>query len=165
MNKMEELLWSYIDGNCTAEEQKTISTLIAQDEAYRLKYQELLTLNKEFAAIELDEPPMAFTYNVIEAIRTENAQTPLKATINKRIIMGITLFFVLILACLLVFTLANINWSVGAISVNIPAGLKIPNPSSFISKPVIEGFLFFDVVLGLFLFDSYLRNKKLSKQV
>ena len=165
MNKMEELLWSYIDGNCTADEQKTISTLIAHDEGYRLKYQELLNLNKEFAAIELDEPPMAFTYNVIEAIRTENAQTPLKATINKRIIMGITIFFVLIVASLLVFVLANVNWSIGAASIDIHTGLKMPNPSSFVSKPVIEGFLFFDLVLGLFLFDSYLRNKKVSKQV
>jgi hypothetical protein len=79
--------------------------------------------------------------------------------------MGITIFFVLTVICLLVFTLANVNWSVGTVSVHIPTGLKIPDPSSFVSKSVIQGFLFFDVVLGLFLFDSYLRNKKVSKQV
>jgi len=86
MNTMEEILWNYIDGNCTADEQKIITSLIDRDEAYRAKYRELLSLNKEFSAIELDEPPMAFTYNVMEAIRTEHAQKPLKAAINKRII-------------------------------------------------------------------------------
>ena len=29
MNNIEEKLWSYIDGNCTPDEQKAISALIA----------------------------------------------------------------------------------------------------------------------------------------
>jgi len=104
MNNIEEILWNYIDGNCTADEQKAISDLIAGDEAYRIKYNELLNLNKAFAGMELDEPPMAFTYNVMETIRTEYAQKPLKAAINKRIIRGISIFFVLTIVCLSVFT-------------------------------------------------------------
>src|ERR1700733_7676515 len=102
MNNMEEKLWSYIDGLCTPEEQKAIGDLINTDAAVGSKYRELLKLNKEFAAMELDEPPMAFTYNVIEAIRTENAQVPLKAAINKRIIRGISIFFIATLAILLI---------------------------------------------------------------
>ncbi|MDB5015903.1 MAG: hypothetical protein JWQ84_735 [Mucilaginibacter sp.] len=164
MNNIEEILWNYIDGNCTADEQKNISALIEQDEAYKLKYQELLLLNKEYAAIELDEPPMAFTYNVMEAIRTENAQQPLKAAINKRIIMGISMFFVLTIVLLLVYTLASVNWSAGDVSANIPSGFKMPDITSYITKPVMMGFLFFDVVLGLFLFDTWLRNKRVLKQ-
>jgi anti-sigma factor RsiW len=77
MSSIEEKLWNYIDGTCTPDEQEAIARLIAQDEIYRRKYNELLKLNAEFAAIELDEPPMAFTYNVMEAIRTENAQQQL----------------------------------------------------------------------------------------
>ena len=165
MNNIEEILWNYIDGNCTADEQKTIGALIEQDEAYRHKYEELLNLNKQFSAIELDEPPMAFTYNVMEAIRTENAQQPLKAVINKRIIMGISTFFVLTLVLLLAYTLSSVNWSAQHISVNIPSGVKIPDITNYITKPVIQGFLFFDVILGLFLFDTWLRNKKVQKQV
>jgi hypothetical protein len=156
MNNIEEILWNYIDGHCTADEQKTISALIAHDEDYKHKYQELLTLNKEFSAMELDEPPMAFTYNVLEAIRTEQAQKPLKAAINKRIIWGISTFFILTISALLIYALASINWSADAVSVKVPNGLKMPD----ITKPVMEGFLFFDVILGLFLFDAYLNNKK-----
>jgi hypothetical protein len=165
MNNIEEILWNYIDGNCTADEQKAISNLIAGDEAYRIKYNELLSLNKAFAEMEFDEPPMAFTYNVMETIRTEYAQKPLKAAINKRIIRGISIFFVLTIVCLLVFTLANISLSLGGAPVNLSAGIKIPDIGKYITKPVIEGFLFFDLVLALYLFDTYLRRKNLSKQV
>jgi len=165
MNNMEEILWNYIDGNCTADEQKAISKLIASDEAYRIKYNELLNLNKTFAGMELDEPPMAFTYNVMETIRAEYAQKPLKAAINKRIIKGISIFFVFTIACLLVFTLANTNLSLGSLPVSPSAGIKMPDIGKYITKPVIEGFLFFDLVLALYLFDTYLRRKNLSKQL
>jgi len=165
MNNIEEILWNYIDGNCTADEQKAISDLIAGDEAYRIKYNELLNLNKAFAGMELDEPPMAFTYNVMETIRTEYAQKPLKAAINKRIIRGISIFFVLTIVCLLVFTLANISLPAGSVPISVPSGLKMPDIGRYITKPVIEGFLFFDLVLSLYLFDTYLRRKNLSKQV
>mgnify|MGYP001551460018 FL=1 len=83
MNTMEEKLWNYIDGSCTADEKKAIDILIAQDEAYRRNYDELLALNQEFSKMELDEPSMAFTYNVMEGIRAEHARQPLKASIDK----------------------------------------------------------------------------------
>jgi anti-sigma factor RsiW len=162
MNDLEEKLWDYIDGNCTADEQNAIKSLIAGDEEFRLKYEELLMLNRRFSAMELDEPPMAFTYNVIEAIRTERAQQPLKAAINKRIIWGIALFFILTLTVLLVYTIMNISWS----SINVSTvNFKLPPVKNYLTRPVIQGFLFFDVVLALFLLDNYLRKKTLSKQI
>ncbi len=167
MNNIEEKLWNYIDGVCTAEEQASISKLMASDEAVRLKYQELLVLNQEFENMELEEPPMAFTYNVIEAIRTEEARVPLKAAINKRIIRGIMLFFVISLSGFLVYALTQMDISsVGVPNIvsKVPAGLKMPDLSFHISKSVVEGFMFFDVVLALFLFDTYLRRKNIPKQ-
>ena len=160
MNNIEEKLWNYIDGNCSVEEEKAISSLIAADEACRLKYQELLNLNKEISGIGLDEPPMAFTYNVMEAIRTEQARQPLKAAVNNRIIRSIAAFFVLTLLGLLVYTFANVSWTSVHVPSEIPSNLKLPDTSNLFSRPVIEGFFFFDMVLGLFLFDSYLRRKK-----
>jgi len=163
MNSIEEQLWNYIDGTCTADEQSAINQLIASDEAVRLKYHELLALNMEFATMELEEPPMAFTYNVIEAIRTEQAQAPLKAAINKRIIMGIAIFFVLTLTGFLVFAFTKMDFaSLGSVNlgVKVPSNFKMPEVGTQFSKPLVEGFMFLDVVLGLFLFDAYLRRKK-----
>jgi hypothetical protein len=158
MSSIEEKLWNYIDGSCTPEEQEALSLLIAQDEVYRRKYEELVQLNAEFSTIELDEPPMAFTYNVMETIRTEYAQQPLKAAINKRIIRGIGLFFVITISAILIFALANIHWSAGTAASHIAPDL-LPKFKGLLTGPAMQVFLFFDVVLGLYLLDGYLRRK------
>lgn len=168
MNTIEEKLWNYIDGTCSPAEQDAIARLIEQDEAYAQKYQELLALNQEFAKMELDEPPMAFTYNVMETIRTENAMQPLKANIDKRIILGIAIFFAVTILALLTFTFANIHISginISAADIKLPAGVKLPSTNSLFSGPVLKWFLIFDVVLALFLTDAYLRRKKTARQL
>ncbi len=164
MSSMEEKLWDYIDGSCTPEEQQAITLLIEQDELYRRKYEELLQLNAEFSAIELDEPPMAFTYNVMETIRTENAQQPLKAAINKRIIKGIGFFFVFTISAILIFALSNIHWSAGTSDVHIPSSALL-QLKGLVSGPAMQVFVFFDVVLALYLFDGYLRRKANNKML
>jgi hypothetical protein len=159
---IEEKLWNYIDGACTPEEQQAISRLIEQDEVYRRKYQELLQLNQEFAGIELDEPPMAFTYNVMETIRAEHAQNPLKAAIDKRIIRGISIFFGFTISVLLIIALSSIHWS--AMGSAGPAfKFTMPNIAQYFTGNFMKGFMFFDVVLALFLFDGYLRKKTATK--
>jgi len=164
MNTVEEKLWNYIDGNCTPEEQEAISRLIERDEVYRRKYDELLALNAEFTAMELDEPPMAFTYNVMESIRNENALKPLKAQVNKNIIRGIGLFFVLTISVMLIFALASIHWSAGAGSRPSAPGFTLPNIRHYLTGPTMQIFLFFDVILALYLGDNYLRKKRMQKE-
>ncbi len=165
MNSIEETLWNYIDGNCTPDEQKAVSALIGQDEAYRTKYNELLALNREFAAMELDEPPMAFTYNVMEAVRAEEALKPLKAAINKRIIRTIAIFFICMLSVSLVFVLANIHLTSGNDTATLAQKFRLPNIKSYITPPMIEGFLFLDVILALYMFDAFLRKRHQHKEV
>ena len=126
MNNVEEKLWNYIDGTCSEEEQKAIGTLIAQDETYKRKYEELLALNQEFSKMELDDPPMAFTYNVMETIRSEYAQQPLKAGINKRIIKGIGGFFILSISILVIYMVSTIH--VGHVAGNAASDVNIKLP-------------------------------------
>jgi hypothetical protein len=162
MNSIEEKLWNYIDGTCSPQEHEHISQLILHDEEYKQQYAELMQLHNEFSNLELDEPPMAFTYNVMEQIRTQEASVPLKAAINKRIIYAIAGFFVLSILALLVFTLRDINWSSGSSSqttFKMPVQINAPQVKSIFSGRWMQGFLFFDVVLGLFLFDAYLRKR------
>jgi hypothetical protein len=165
MNVIEEKLWNYIDGTCSEDEQKAIGILIAQDEVYRRKYDELLALSQEFSKMELDEPSMAFTYNVMEGIRAEHALNPLKAGIDKRIIKSIAGFFILSILLLVFYVLSTFHISGISFSGHLPEHLKLPDLKNYFSWPVLEGFLFFDVVLGLFLFDAYLRRRSVSKQV
>ena len=160
MKSIEEKLWDYIDGTCTTDEQKAISLLIETDKAYKDKYDELLQLNNEFVNMELDEPSMPFTYNVMEAIRAEQAQKPLKATINTYIIKGIAAFFVLLIIGLLIAFLTTMDWSAGTETAN---SLKLPKLDSLLNSRVLTIFLFFDTVIGLLFLDTYLRKRRFLK--
>jgi hypothetical protein len=160
MNSIEEQLWSYIDGTAAADEQQSIQQLIEQDEQIQQKYLELLELNAEFAGVELDEPPMAFTYNVMETIRREEALKPFNARININIIKGISGFFIVVILAFVVLLLVNVNWSAGgtpqAYTFSLP---QIPN---YFTGPVMRSFLYIDLVLGLYFFNRYLRKRQNS---
>jgi hypothetical protein len=162
MNSIEEKLWDYIDGTCTAADRETIDLLLITDEAYQQKYLELLALNREIAAMELDEPSMAFTYNVMETIRADYAKQPLKARINGTIIKAIGGFFVITILALFIFTVMNIDWHSGPQVHTQP--VTLPDFKKFMTGGVFKGFLFFDTVLVLFLLDGFLRKRVLSKQ-
>ena len=165
MNTIEERLWNYIDGTCTDEERRAIDILIANDEAYRSKFEELLSLDKQFAGMEPDEPSMGFTYKVMEGIRAEHALQPLKAGINKRIIRGIGGFFIVTILLLVILMLSTIHFTPASVSVHLPESLKLPDMKNFPTSTLLKGFFCFDVILALFLTDAWLRKKKLSKQV
>ena len=158
MNSIDEKLWSYIDGTCKETERLAISRLIEEDEIYRRMYHDILAFNQELMGMELDEPSMPFTYNVMEAIRQEEALKPLKSTIDVRIIKGIAAFFILTISALLVYALSNINWSIGN-STSLPVNVKLPAFKNYLSGPAMQGFIFFDVILALYLLDGYLRKR------
>ncbi len=160
MKSIEQTLWEYIDGNCTAEEYEKISNLIVTDEAYSQKYHELLNLNDQLLNIELEEPSMGFTYNVLASIREEELRTPLKTSINRNIIGGISLFFVSTILILLGYTLYNINWS-GFGNVSIPnLGFKPIHINGIITQSVKQGFLYFDLILFLYFINTFFRKKQ-----
>lgn len=165
MSSIEEKLWNYIDGTCNADEQQAITLLIERDEIYRRKYNELLALNAEFSSIELDEPPMAFTFKVMEQIRAEVALKPLKTTIDVRIFKGIAAFFMVTITALIIFALSRADWSAGQpVNLKLPE-VKMPDATGLFTGPAIQIFLFFDMVLGLYLFDAWLRRQKTVKAV
>jgi hypothetical protein len=156
MNNMEEKIWAYIDGSCSAEEEQAIGLLIKQDDDYQRVYNELFALNTSLILTELDEPSMAFTYNVMGAIRAEQAQKPLKTRINPYIIKGIAAFFIVMIVVGVASVFKDINWTDNSTTVNT---LTLPNFKNYFSRPVLNAFLFLDLVLGLFLLDDFLRRK------
>jgi hypothetical protein len=162
MNTIEDKLWNYIDGSLSADEQRAVALLIEHDSEYLEKYRELVHLNDDFKAMELNEPSMAFTYNVMHSIREDYAIQPLKSSIDKRVIWGVALFFILTIATLLIYSISAVNWAV-ADSVKVLPHINIFKVSGLFNGYVVKAFLFFDLVMGLFLTDYYLRRKTLTK--
>lgn len=163
MNTMEERLWSYIDGTCDEEERKAIDMLIATDKAYSAKFEELLSFDQQLSKMEADEPSMGFTYKVMEGVRAEHAQKPLKAAINKNIIKGIGGFFIVTISLVLILMLSTLHLTSASFSVHLPDTLKLPDLKNYVNGKVLSYFFFFDAVLALVLVDAYLRRRK-SKQ-
>lgn len=67
MNKItEELLWKFIDGDCTEEEKTQIQKALEQDEALRRSLAERQALHEALQKIEEEAPSMRFATNVME---------------------------------------------------------------------------------------------------
>lgn len=162
---IEERLWEYIDGACPAEDRLFIEQLIADNQEWRTKYQELLELQDLMAHhLELDEPSMRFTQNIMEAISKEHIAPAAKTYINKRIVWGVAGFFMVSIIGLLIAGIAQVNWSAGGTDSSLINLNKINfdkiDTSKFFNNTYISIFMMINAVLGLVFFDLYLNRRK-----
>ncbi len=158
---MEEQIWNYIDGTCTEQERKDFEKLLATDAAVRKKYDELLQAHQLISSAELEEPSMRFTMNVMDAINAAVPVTPLKTTVDLRIIKSIGFFFVGTLGALLIYVLMQTQWSYSSSPINWNLDFDF---SKIISPAIINIFIMMNVVLGLLLLDKFLHWKKMEKK-
>lgn len=159
MNTIEQRICDYLDNACTVQERKAIEALIATDPAYRSVYDELIAVNGYFSKMELDEPSMGFTRNLMEKLRTEPVPGSLKQLIDKRIIYAIAGFFLLTILVLLLMMFSQVNWA-APLNPDLQAySLPDVNIGSYINNTMINCFFFIDVILGLYVLDGLLRKK------
>ncbi|MFI5451552.1 hypothetical protein ACHMWN_05285 [Pedobacter sp. UC225_61] len=155
MNTIEEQLWNYIDGNCTAEEKIEIETKIAVNIQYHSTYQELLAVHNELNKLDFEEPSMSFTRNVMDKVNLELKPVALKTKIDNRIIYSIGTFFALSIIGLFMYAVAKSNATFE---------FKMPTLNFDVSKHInattIQIFLLVDVALGLLYLDGFLRKRK-----
>lgn len=169
--QMEERLWDYIDGLSSSPEKTFIEELIATQEAWRHKYQQLLQTHQLVQHnLELDEPSMRFTQNVMEEIARLQIAPATKTYIDKKIIYGIGGFFAIMIVGLLVFTLGQLNWgssggsdATGKLLTDYSQKLEW---SKLFNNTYTNVFIMVNAVLGLLLLDVYLgkKRKKLYQQ-
>lgn len=162
---IEERLWEYIDGICSAEDRLFIDELIATNQEWKTKYQELLELQNLLShQLQLDEPSMRFTQNIMEAISKHHIAPAAKSYINKRIVWGIAGFFICSIIGLLIACMAQVNWSAAATSSTQIDLSKLNNVnfSGFFNTTYTTIFMMINVVLGLVALDMYLNRKKQS---
>lgn len=160
MNTIEQQLWDYIDGNLDDSSKKAIEEKIALDAEVKAQYEDLLKLNLAFDGMDLDEPSMSFTRNVMESIALAPAPVAMKTKVDKKIIYSIGGFFVVSLLALLsyVFYHANLEMPQFDLKVNFDFNLE-----KYITSTAIYAFLFADLVIGLIFLDQFLRKKMAQK--
>ena len=171
MNKQqtsEERLWDYIDGISSPQEKSVIEQLLQSDGEWKAKYHELLDVQQLLQSTELEAPSMRFTKNVMEEIAKLHIAPATRNYINKRIIWGIGAFFITIIVGFLVYGFGQIDWTAQGDS-KLPVELtnvdfsKVDYSKMF-NNNLVNAFMMINVILGLFLLDRYLANKRKKYQ-
>jgi len=158
-HSMEDRLWEYIDGQGNAEERTVIEQLIAADAAWRAKYGELLEVHQLINSTELDEPSMRFTRNVMDEIARLQIAPATQSYINKNVIRGLTIFFVTMIIGFLIYGFGQIDWTVKN-DPKVAIDFNAIDYSKFFNNNLVNAFMMLNVILGLFLLDRYLANKR-----
>ena len=154
----EERLWDYIDGTSSAEEKTVIEKLLADNAEWQAQYQELLNVHQLMQASELEEPSMRFTKNIMDKIARVDIVPAAKNYINKNIIRGLAIFFITTLVGFLIYGFGQMDWTAKDSIISIDLG-KI-DYSRFFNNTYATVFMMINVILGLFLLDRYLANKR-----
>jgi len=162
MEQHEEIemhIWEYLDGTCPVADMQRISILIERDNTWKEKYNELSALHKGLAKnMELEQPSLRFTQNVMEAVAKAHAAPATKQYINKGIIRGIAAVFIVMLTTIFGYALANLKGS-SSISPS-KARFAIPDISSLFNSTIFNVVMAVNVVIGLVLLDALLTRKR-----
>lgn len=156
---MEERLWSYIDGNASADDRSVIEKLLETNGEWKARYRELIAVNELLRSSELEAPSLRFTKNVMEEISRLHIAPATRSYINKKIIWAIGIFFIAMMVGFLVYGFGQMDWSAGESSA-ISDKLSRIDVSKFFSNTWVNAFMMINVVLGLFLLDNYLATKR-----
>ncbi len=155
----EERLWEYIDGFSSPEEKSVIEQLLESNAEWKAKYHELLEVQQLLHSSELEAPSMRFTKNVMEEIAKLHIAPATRNYINKKIVWGIGAFFITLIVGFIVYGFGQIDWNVQG-DTKLPIDLGKVDYSKIFSNNFVNAFMMVNVILGLFLLDRYLANKR-----
>lgn len=160
---METRLWAFIDGVLPPEERSEVERLIQEHAAWKVKYGELLDAHQALLSLELEEPSMRFTQNVMDEITRLQITPATKVYINKKIIYGIAGFFITIIIAFLIYGISQVDWSAGKSSEGaLGLDMSKVDYSRVLDNTYVNIFLMANAVLGLMLLDRYLNFRRKS---
>jgi len=102
---------------------------------------------------------MRFTKNVMEKIAMLHIAPATKNYINKKIIWGITGFFLTLIVAFLIYGFAQVDWNLQDNSKPL-IDLSTFNIGKVFNNNFVNGFMMVNVLLGLALLDRVLANKR-----
>ena len=162
--EIEMQLWEYLDGTCSIDDMPRISILIERDPLWKAKYAELSALHNSISnSLELEQPSMRFTQNVMDVVAATHVAPATKKYINKGIIRGIAALFIGMLTAILGYAIANTGD--GATSKIALPKLNIGNMSGIFTSGTMMMIIAVNIVIGLVFLDSLLRRKSADRTV
>ncbi len=68
MNYTDQLIWQYIDGECTEAERMELEALLKKDKKLQREVQEARQLHQQLQQLEPEQPSLRFSVNVMEQL-------------------------------------------------------------------------------------------------
>jgi len=154
--QIEMIIWDYLDGQIAPPDRDRIAGLIATDPVWKRKHEEALSLHRSLASgLDLEHTSMRFSKNVMEAVSGTNVAPSARSYINKWIIRGIAAFFIILITWTGVVALQHADrtrsdWKFTRLGLDIPDLNGTP----------LAVFVFMNLIAGLLLLDSIIRNNR-----
>lgn len=163
MKNFEQLIWNYLDGIASVEERKHLEQLLKSDVEFIALFEEIKSFHLQISALDLDEPSMSFSRNLMEKIQLEHSLVPQKSLLGKWLINGIALFFLSAILCVLGILFFKIEWSQSSetdwFDFTMPQFALGSSSYSFL----INLFVFVDIIVVLYFFDVFFSKRMKSK--
>ncbi|MCO6478073.1 MAG: zf-HC2 domain-containing protein [Phaeodactylibacter sp.] len=93
-----ELLWKYIDGECSPEEEAQVERLLAEDLEFKREWARRVKLHRELQQQEVEQPSLRFARNVMDRLPELYRKldiSPLISPLWRKIIGGVAGAFLL----------------------------------------------------------------------
>jgi len=152
-------LWAYIDGAVSTDEKSVIEKLLETNAEWKTKYRELLAVNDLLKSTELEQPSLRFTRNVMEEIARLHVAPATKNYLNKKIIWGIGIFFIVMLLGFIIYGFGQMSWTSGSES-NFSKKISQIDYRKFFNNTWMNVLMMINVVIGLVLLDNYFTSKR-----
>jgi hypothetical protein len=108
--------------------------------------------------LEITSPSPDFSKKVMGAIAGTSIAPASRTYINKKVVYGIGLFFLLLIAGTVAYALPSFNWSAAGKFIS-PVDLGKLDISQYFNHKTLNSLLFLNVLLGLVFLDKYLMRR------
>ncbi|RYE18845.1 MAG: hypothetical protein EOP51_21100 [Sphingobacteriales bacterium] len=146
-----ELLWLYVDGQCSEADQLLVNQLLANNAHWQQAYHEIIAFEQTLSnSSDLEQPSMRFTKNVMDAVQAEGFAH--KKAGNRLVwVFGTIMSMLTIVLVITGFT--DIDWAAGK-SVWSFSQVQIDR------SKIVFITLAINTVLALVLLDTLLKRKR-----
>lgn len=161
MKTLDEKIWDYLEGFATDQESQELESLLKQDAGVRKRFDEIKNMESYLNLIDLEEPSMSFTANVMQQVYSEKT---VKVHVNNWVILSIAGLFVLTFLICLLSAVYSVNWNIES-SDNLILQSTWLNKTEILSgtyKYLFYLFIMIDFAVLLKLIDNYLNRKRLN---
>ena len=163
--EIESKIWEYIDNTCSLDERKQIQQNIESENEWKEIFENVYKIHNELQKLTPEEPSLRFTQNVMDEVIQLKPYSIYSFYMNKYFLRGISLFFIIAISTLLIYSLTLVQWKLDSSSTSkftIPT-IDWGNYFTFnINTSFIKLFFAVDIILGLFFLDNWLRKKKVK---